>query len=148
MDIVLDPPQGAGPIRLGMSLDEAVAAVSPWGPHEVEQDDNERTIYTSCGNVRVNILLEESGRAVTAVELWWSGEGREADVRVQLDGDDVFATAAEDLFRRAAERGWTVSTSEAEPRSFPACLSASPGRPAKRCPAPHKDFRSTSPRSW
>ncbi|MEU2113508.1 hypothetical protein [Streptomyces sp. NPDC019507] len=114
MDIVLDPPRGAGPVRLGMSLDEAVAAVSSWGPHEVEHDDDEKTIYTSCGNVRVNVLLEESGEAVTAVELWWPGEGREADVRVLLDDDDVFATPAEDLFRRAAERGWTVDTSEAE----------------------------------
>lgn len=114
MDIVLDPPRAAGPVRLGMSLDEAVAAVAPWGPHEIEQDDDEKTIYTSCGNVRVNILLEESGESVTAVELWWPGEGREADARVLLDGDDVFATPAEDLFQRAAERGWTVDTSDPE----------------------------------
>ncbi|MFE6099758.1 hypothetical protein ACFVQ4_07335 [Streptomyces laurentii] len=112
MDIVLDPPRGAGPVRLGMSLGEAVAAVSPWGPYEVEQDDDEKTIRTSCGPVRVDILLEEPGTSVTAVELWWPGEGRQSGVRVLLDGDDVFVTPAEDLFRRAAARGWTVDTSE------------------------------------
>ncbi|MFI9122528.1 hypothetical protein ACIGW0_24605 [Streptomyces bikiniensis] len=97
-----------------MNLDEAVAAVSPWGPHEVERDDGEKTIRTSCGNVRVDVLLEGAGESVTAVELWWPGEGREADVRVLLDGYDVFATPAEDLFRRVAERGRTADTTEPE----------------------------------
>ncbi|MFE4539612.1 hypothetical protein ACFRKB_31880 [Streptomyces scopuliridis] len=117
MDIVLDPPHGAGPVRLGASLDEAVAAVSVWGPHDVdydEEDDPSKTIYTSCQQIRVNVLLEGAGEVVTAIELWWPGEGRRSDVRVLLDGDDVFTTPAEDLFRRAVERGWTVDRTEAE----------------------------------
>ncbi|MEU2491762.1 hypothetical protein [Streptomyces sp. NPDC007883] len=122
VDIVLDPHRGAGPVRLGMSLDEAVAAVSPRGAHEVEHDGDGKTIRTPCGNVRVNVVLEEAGEAVTAVELWWPGEGREADVRVLLGDDDVFTTPAEELFRRAAERGWTVDTSEAEHPFRPRCL--------------------------
>ncbi|MFE4368769.1 hypothetical protein ACFRMN_11105 [Streptomyces sp. NPDC056835] len=115
MDIVLDPPRGAGPVLLGTSLDEAVAAVSPWGPHEVDddEDDPSKTIVTSWREIRVSVLLEGAGDVVTAIELWWPGEGRRTDVRVLLDGDDVFTTPAEDLFRGAVERGWTVDRSEA-----------------------------------
>ncbi|MET7620644.1 hypothetical protein [Streptomyces sp. NPDC005408] len=132
MDLVLDPPHGAGPVRLGMTLGEAVAAVSPWGPHRIveefdyfddEDEDEEdapeegeasKTIHTALQEIRVNVLLEGSGEAVTAVELWWPGEGWQTDVRVLLDGEDVFRTPAEDLFRRAAERGWAVDQAEAE----------------------------------
>ncbi|MFE4916761.1 hypothetical protein ACFRCX_35255 [Streptomyces sp. NPDC056652] len=117
MDIVLDPPHGAGPVRLGASLDEAVAAVSSWGPHDVDEDEDDasKTIYTSCQEIPVNVFLEGAGGdVVTAIELWWPGEGRRTDVRVLLDGDDVFTTPAEDLFRRAVERGWTVDRTEAE----------------------------------
>ncbi|WP_406276170.1 hypothetical protein OHT93_31590 [Streptomyces sp. NBC_00191] len=95
MDIVLDPPEGVGPVWLGMTLDEAMAAVSPWGPHRIdeefdyfddEDEDDEdtpeegeasKTVYTALQEIRVNVLLEGSGEAVTAVELWWPGEGRQ-----------------------------------------------------------------------
>ncbi|MFV2120015.1 hypothetical protein ACE14D_16870 [Streptomyces sp. Act-28] len=114
MDLVLDPPHSAGPVRLGMTLDEAVAAVSPWGTPEIEQDGDEATVYTKCQEIAVTVFLEGSGEAVTAVELWWPGEGRRTGVRVLLDGDEVFTTPAEDLFRKAEERGWTVDRTEVE----------------------------------
>ncbi|MFF3286419.1 hypothetical protein [Streptomyces sp. NPDC003023] len=116
MDIVLDPPHGVGPVRLGMSLEEAVAAVAVWGPYDVEHDEDDRskTICTACREIRVNVLLEEPGEAVTAVELWWPGEASRTDARVLLNGDDVFTTPAADLFRRAAERGWTVERPDEE----------------------------------
>ncbi|MFJ3164385.1 hypothetical protein [Streptomyces kanasensis] len=114
MDLTLDPPRSAGPVRIGMTLDEAVAAIAPWGTPRVEHDDEDTTIYTKCQEVGVNILLEDSSATVTAVELWWPGEGRQTDVRVLLHGDDVFTVPAEDLFRRAQQRGWTVDQSEPE----------------------------------
>ncbi|MET9428515.1 hypothetical protein [Streptomyces sp. NPDC003036] len=116
MDLDLDPPRSAGPVRLGMTLDEAVEAVTPWGTPKIEydEDDPSATIYTACDEIRVNVLLEDGGQSVTAVELWWPGEGRHTDVRVLLDGDNVFSAPAEDLFRRAEERGWTVDRTEPE----------------------------------
>ncbi|WSQ12331.1 hypothetical protein OG604_33755 [Streptomyces sp. NBC_01231] len=56
----------------------------------------------------------EGGAQITAIELWWPGEGRTSSTRVLLEGDEVFSTPAYDLFRRAAERGWTVDTSQPE----------------------------------
>ncbi|CAL9630554.1 hypothetical protein [Streptomyces sp. enrichment culture] len=116
MDLILDPPRGAGPVRLGMTPDEALAAVAPWGTPKVMPPSGRppKKIFTACREIKVNILLEGSGEAVTAVELWWPGEGRRTDVRVLLHGDDVFTTPAEDLFRKAEERGWTVDRTELE----------------------------------
>ncbi|MEU7283442.1 hypothetical protein AB0A69_32390 [Streptomyces sp. NPDC045431] len=116
MDLVLEPPRGAGPVRLGMTLDEAVEAVASWGIPEIayDHDDPSTTIHTACDETGVNVLLEDAGKSVTAVELWWPGEGRHTDVRVLLDGDDVFTTPAEDLFQRAENRGWTVDRTDHE----------------------------------
>ncbi|GAA4887132.1 hypothetical protein ACFPM3_20575 [Streptomyces coeruleoprunus] len=116
MDLILDPPNSAGPVHLGMTPDEALAAVTPWGTPKVVPADGRppKKIFTACQEIGVNVLLEGSGEAVTAVELWWPGEGRSTDVRVLLEGDDVFTTPAEDLFRRAEERGWTVDRTEPE----------------------------------
>ncbi|WP_329558131.1 hypothetical protein OG711_01730 [Streptomyces uncialis] len=96
-----------------MTLEEARAAVTPWGLPRVEhdEDDGSATVFTACREIRVDVALEEPGR-VTAVELWWPGEGRRTGVRVLLDGDDVFTTPADHLLRRAQERGWTVDRSE------------------------------------
>ncbi|MCP9988272.1 hypothetical protein LUX01_17855 [Streptomyces sudanensis] len=116
MDFVLDPPRAAGPVRLGMTPEEALAAVAPWGTPEVVPPGGRppEKIFTACREIGVSIFLEDSGGVVTAVELWWPGEGRRTDVRVLLDGDDVFTTPAEDLFRKAGERGWTVDRTEPE----------------------------------
>ncbi|GGW62460.1 hypothetical protein GCM10010503_44710 [Streptomyces lucensis JCM 4490] len=115
MDLVLDPPRGVAPLRLGMTLDEAVAAVSGWGEPRVlrRPGRNSAKVSASLDGVGVQALLE-GGPAVTAVELWWPGEGRESATRVLLHGDDVFRTPAVELFRRAALRGRPVDTSRPE----------------------------------
>jgi hypothetical protein len=115
MDLVLDPPRGVAPVRLGMTLDEAVAAVSPWGDPKVRTRRNRIlvNISTSCEGVGVEVLLEKEN-LVTAIELWWPGEGRESSTRVLLKGDDVFQTPAEEILRRATARGWTVDESQIE----------------------------------
>ncbi|MFE4256575.1 hypothetical protein ACFRU3_45630 [Streptomyces sp. NPDC056910] len=37
-------------------------------------------------------MAEEDGAVVTAIELWWPGEGRVSSTRVLLDEDEVFTT--------------------------------------------------------
>ncbi|MEU8974482.1 hypothetical protein AB0D11_35330 [Streptomyces monashensis] len=113
MDLILDPPRGVAPLRLGMTLDEAVAAGAGWGEPRVVRRRGSALVSWSVDGVGVQALLE-GGPAVTAVELWWPGEGRTSRTRVLLDGDDVFGTLAEDLFRRAAARGRPVDTSAPE----------------------------------
>ncbi|HET6357135.1 hypothetical protein [Streptomyces sp.] len=98
-----------------MTLDEAVAAVSPWGEPKVRTRRNRPfvNISTSCDGIGVQVLLERESR-VTAIELWWPGEGKASSTRVLLDGDDVFRTPAEEIFQRAAARGRTVDDSQVE----------------------------------
>ncbi|MFJ3929887.1 hypothetical protein [Streptomyces sp. NPDC090029] len=116
MDLTLNPPHGVEPVRLGMTPDEALAAVAPWGTPRLvpAQGRPPKRIFTAYREIRFTVLLEGSGESVTAVELWWPGEGRTSSVRVLLDGDDVVTTPAEDLFRKAEERGWTVDRTDPE----------------------------------
>ncbi|MGW3209444.1 hypothetical protein [Streptomyces sp. NPDC001135] len=113
VELVLDPPREVAPLCLGMTLHEAIAAASGWGEPRVLRRRNTARASWSVDGVGVQALLE-SGPTVTAIELWWPGEGRVSGTRVLLDGDDVFGTPAEELFRRAAARGWTVDTSRPE----------------------------------
>ncbi|MFD9221874.1 hypothetical protein ACFWDI_18115 [Streptomyces sp. NPDC060064] len=115
MDLIVDPPRGVAPVQLRMTLDEALAAVSPWGEPKVRSRRNRPSmnISTSCGGIGFQVLLEDGNR-VTAIELWSPGEGKESSTRVLLDGDDVFQTPAAEIFRRAVERGWTVDESQVE----------------------------------
>ncbi|MFD4373597.1 hypothetical protein [Streptomyces sp. NPDC058486] len=100
MDLPLEPPHGAGPVRLGMTFDEALAAVAPWGEprSRVRPGPRPDTIHASCAGIGVDVHLEEDDR-VTAVEFWWPGEGRTSTTRVLLGGRDVFTTPADALLR-------------------------------------------------
>ncbi|MFF4157421.1 hypothetical protein [Streptomyces sp. NPDC001678] len=111
MDLVLDPPHGVAPIRLGMTYDEALAAVTE--AFGAPRQAREGLIAADLDGIGFQVLLEKRDR-VTAVELWWPGEVRVSSTRVLLDGDDVFTTPARDILRRAAARGWTVDDSEDE----------------------------------
>lgn len=116
MDFVLDPPRGVAPVRLGMTFDEAVAAVSEWGePRVVGPRPHSPlvTVSSTVDEVAFQILLEEEDR-VTAIELWWPGEGRRSSTRVLLDGEDVFTTPARQILEHAAARGWTVEDAQTE----------------------------------
>ncbi|MFJ4919945.1 hypothetical protein [Streptomyces sp. NPDC088725] len=114
MDLVLDPPRGVAPIMLGMTLDEAVAAVPDgWGAPRVWREPGPAKACWDLDHVDVQALVE-GGTHVTAIELWWPGECRTSSTRVLIEGDEVFTTPAEDLFRSAAARGWTVDTSDPE----------------------------------
>ncbi|MGA5042112.1 hypothetical protein ACPCA8_34580 [Streptomyces capoamus] len=115
MDLVLDPPRGVAPVLLGMTLDEALAATSDWGEPRVLRRPGRNSAKASWTLDHVGVqVLAERGTQVTAIELWWPGEGRTSGTRVLLDGDDVFTTPAGTLFQRATERGWAVDVSQPE----------------------------------
>ncbi|WP_381805642.1 hypothetical protein [Streptomyces niveus] len=115
MDLVLEPPQGVAPVLLGMSLDETVSALSPWGEPRVltRRTRTSVKVSTECDGIGFQALLED-GQQVTAIELWWPGEDTDTSTRVLLNGDDVFRTPAEDIFRNAAANGWHVDESQPE----------------------------------
>ncbi|MFD5124489.1 hypothetical protein [Streptomyces sp. NPDC058385] len=114
MDLVLDPPRGVAPILLGMTLDEALAAVpQEWGEPRVLRRPSRNSAKASWTLDHVGVqALVEGGTRVTAIELWWPGERRTSSTRVLLDGDEVFTTPARELFARAVDRGWRVDTSQ------------------------------------
>lgn len=115
MDLVLDPPHGVAPIQLGMTFDEVLAEVSDWGDPRVLRRPGWNSAKASWILDHVGVqALAEGGAHVTAIELWWPGEGRTSSTRVLLEGDEVFTTPAADLFRHAAERGWTVDVAQPE----------------------------------
>ncbi|WNO71250.1 MULTISPECIES: hypothetical protein [unclassified Streptomyces] len=96
-----------------MTLDEAVSAVSVWGEAKVLRRSTRRSVkvLAVCEGVSYQALLED-GERVTAIELWWPGEGKETNTRVLLDGDDVFRTPAEDILERARAAGLRVDDSQ------------------------------------
>ncbi|MGW2893177.1 hypothetical protein ACWDAO_00715 [Streptomyces sp. NPDC001212] len=115
MDLVLDPPRGVAPILMGMTFDEALAAVPDWGEPRVLRRPSRSSAKASWTLDHVGVqALVEGGTRVTAIELWWPGEGRTSSTRVLLEGDEVFTMPAGALFRSAAERGWRVDTSQPE----------------------------------
>lgn len=115
MDLVLDPPYGVAPVQLGMRLDEALAAVPGWGEPRVLRRPRRNSARASWTLDHVGVqALAGGGTHVTAIELWWPGEGRTSGTRVLLEGDEVFTTPAVDLFRHAMGRGWTVDISQPE----------------------------------
>ncbi|MGW1913189.1 hypothetical protein ACWCQS_21240 [Streptomyces sp. NPDC002076] len=115
MDLVLDPPRGVAPILLGMTLDEALVAMPDWAEPRVLRRPSRNSAKASWTLDHLGVkALAEGGTQVTAIELWWPGEGRTSTTRVLLEGDEVFTTPAEELFQRAAERGWTVDRSQPE----------------------------------
>ncbi|MFE9042791.1 hypothetical protein ACFY9F_19115 [Streptomyces sp. NPDC012421] len=127
MDLHLEPPHAAGPVRLGMTFDEALAAVAPWGEPRTRVRPGPRpdTLSTSCGGVGVDVHLEEDDR-VTAVEFWWPGEGRTSTTRVLLGGRDVFTTPADELLD-GLSGGFSGGSPDGLSGGFPGGLSVHDG---------------------
>ncbi|MCX4781895.1 hypothetical protein [Streptomyces sp. NBC_01264] len=116
MDLVLDPPNGVHPLRFGMAFGEAMAAVGPWGEPRVigpRPGRPERRAVGSFDGVGYTAYFDGDG-CLSAVELWWPGQGKATATRVVFDGHDVFADPAEDVLRRVRERGWAVAAPDAE----------------------------------
>ncbi|MQY11491.1 hypothetical protein SRB5_16100 [Streptomyces sp. RB5] len=121
MDLIIDPPRGVEPVRIGMTLDEVLEALRPFG----ELRKRGPLPFFPAVTVSVNIngldfqALLEDGRQVTAIELWRPGIGRGGTVRVLVDGEDVFATPADELLEHARNRGWGLDESDPEHPKIP-----------------------------
>ncbi|MFF8790329.1 hypothetical protein [Streptomyces sp. NPDC015125] len=115
MDFILDPPNGVSALRIGMSYEQALAAISDWGTPSVSGP----YAHTSTVKIRVDyrsmdiVAHLEGGDTVTAVELWRFEEDSR-DVRVLLEGTDVFRTPARAVLRQQADRGRRVDESDPE----------------------------------
>ncbi|MFC9616935.1 hypothetical protein [Streptomyces sp. NPDC056938] len=59
-------------------------------------------------------MAEEDGAVVTAIELWWPGDGRVSSTRVLETRTRCSPPPAQELFARAVGRGWRVDTSQPE----------------------------------
>ncbi|MFC9701403.1 hypothetical protein ACFTWD_11975 [Streptomyces sp. NPDC056943] len=115
MQFVLDPPRGVAPVRLGMTLDEAVAALSAWGAPRVYPADAVRDfdlVSAEYDGIGFQAALERDHQ-VTAVTIWGPDEDEDPDVQVLLDGLDVFRVPADEILAHAARKGWQVDNDDA-----------------------------------
>jgi hypothetical protein len=115
MDFILDPPRGVSPVAIGMDYDEAYSAVSQWGVPQYREPRPRRPsgrLLLSHGTMDIVVHLER-GERVEVVELW-RFEGDEADVRVLLNGLDVFRVPAEEVLNDLRSRGHEVDVSDPE----------------------------------
>ncbi|MFG2236324.1 hypothetical protein ACGFNX_41145 [Streptomyces sp. NPDC048723] len=115
MDLVLAPPVAAGPVRLGSTYEEALVAVRPWGEPRVVGPTSRRArrLMADAGGVGCTVLFDAQDR-VSAVELWWPGEGGRSTTRVLLEGHDVFTSPAGSVLAGLRGRGWTVDAADPE----------------------------------
>jgi len=101
MNVEIRPHIGVGPFRLGMPVEEARAAVAEWGVFRTASSDEEPG----------QIVLTYDECALSGVELY-RFRNEDADVRVVLDGLDVFRTPSAELFEQLAERGHAVEEND------------------------------------
>ncbi|MFJ8824717.1 hypothetical protein ACIREE_23410 [Streptomyces sp. NPDC102467] len=112
MELELLPQVGVGPLRLGMSVEEARGAVQEWGLLRVASSDPEPgQITLKHDDSELNVVLGFTKGALSGVELFRFLD-EDADVQVLLDGLDVFRTPSEDLFEQLAERGHTITEND------------------------------------
>ncbi|MBX7552969.1 hypothetical protein K1Y78_34370 [Streptomyces sp. tea 10] len=112
MELELVPHVGTGRFRFGMSVEDARAAVAEGGLFRTVSSDEEpgQIVLTHDGSER-NVVLGFTKGALSGVELY-RFRNEAADVRVLLDGMDVFRTPGEDLFEQPAERGHTIEEND------------------------------------
>ncbi|MFG2977992.1 hypothetical protein ACGFYY_33980 [Streptomyces sp. NPDC048331] len=113
MDLLLTPPVAAGPVRLGSTYEEVLVAVRPWGEPRVLGPTSRRARRLMCDadGVGCTVFFDARDR-VTAVELWWPGEGRRSTTRVLLEGCEVFTSPADGVLAGLRGRGWTVDAAD------------------------------------
>lgn len=120
MDFILSPPHGVSPIVIGMEYEEALQAVSEWGVPEISGPRTRRPsvrFILSRGTMDIIVHLEKGDR-VSAIE-FWRFEGDEPDLRVLLDGVDVFRSLADDILQGYRSHGYQVDDSDLENPTVP-----------------------------
>ncbi|MFF4044616.1 hypothetical protein [Streptomyces sp. NPDC001816] len=112
MEIEIRPHDGVGPFRLGMSVEEARGTVQERGLFRTVASDAEPGQITLTHDAsRLSVVLGFTKGALSDVELF-RFRNEDADVRVLLDGLDVFRTPSEDLVGQFAERGHAIGESD------------------------------------
>ncbi|WP_330458983.1 hypothetical protein OIB37_20080 [Streptomyces sp. NBC_00820] len=112
MELELAPHLGVGRFRLGMAVAEARDVVREWGLFRVVASDASpgQIVLTHDGSL-LNIVLGFTKGALSGVELFRFLR-EDADVRVLLDGLDVFRTPSEALLEQLAERGRVIEEND------------------------------------
>ncbi|MGW7816951.1 hypothetical protein ACWGLF_02235 [Streptomyces puniciscabiei] len=112
MDAEIRPHVGVGPFRLGAPVEEARGAVREWGLFLPVASDAEpgQTVLRN-DDFEMDIVLGFTKGALSGVELV-RFQNEDADVRVLLDGLDVFRTPSADLFEQLAERGHIIEEND------------------------------------
>jgi hypothetical protein len=115
VDFIIDPPWGVSSLQLGMSYEQALRVISPWGSPKVSGPYSHTTTVKLLVDYRgLGIVAHlEDGETVSAIELWHFEE-EQADVRALLDGVDIFRTPAREVLRQQAALGRTVDDSDPE----------------------------------
>jgi hypothetical protein len=96
MELMLDPPHGVGPLRLGMTSDEARAALETLGPLEPTTYGELAVHLTSGLGFSVGFGVGATRDRVDAIEVW---RPHEQDV-VRYRGVDIFGLPALEVVRR------------------------------------------------
>ncbi|MEU6243494.1 hypothetical protein [Streptomyces sp. NPDC047024] len=112
MDIEITPHVGAGAFRLGMSVADARAAAMARGLFRiVASDPDPGQVQCSHDESGLGVVLGFTKGELSGVALYrfWR---EDAEVRVLLDGLDVFRIPSEDLLERLAERGYAVEEND------------------------------------
>ncbi|MET7620645.1 hypothetical protein [Streptomyces sp. NPDC005408] len=113
MEMELLPHVGVATFRLGMSAEEATRAAEELGllatGAEAESDPGQ--ILFTHDEFRMNFTLGFIKGALGNVEVW-RFRNEDADVRVTLDGLDVFRTPSEELLQQFEERGHTTEEND------------------------------------
>lgn len=96
MELVLDPPHGVGPLRLGMTVDEARAALEMFGPLKPAAYGAATVGLPSGLGLSVGFGAGATRDRVNAIEVW---RPYERDV-VRYCGVDIFGLPALEVVRR------------------------------------------------
>ncbi|WP_055552091.1 hypothetical protein [Streptomyces sp. NBRC 110028] len=114
MEIELLPHVGVASFRIGMSFDEAMALAREWGSVELSSPDERppgKFVVVHEESELDFALIFSEGDNLGEIEVRrFQNEG--ADVRVMLDGLDVFRTSHEELQRQLGERGHQVEEND------------------------------------
>ncbi|MEV0601257.1 hypothetical protein AB0I82_18420 [Streptomyces sp. NPDC050315] len=120
MQLPLNPPTGAGPLRFGMPIAEATEIASAWGETRKAGPTQGRTAFKVLivhPEFEV-VLLADDGETLTGVEAW-RFEKDDADVRVEFNGLDIFRTPARELIQQISDAGHEADTSDEEVAIYP-----------------------------
>jgi hypothetical protein len=108
--ISLVPRTGVPPLLFGMTVDEALAAMSTWGTPESigVRGETELRVHDE-GLTRDVFAYFDAGVTVNAVELWCP---KGTETSVVFDGIDLFQTDADEILVELVQREHRVDRSD------------------------------------